>query len=166
MTDSKSWDCNVVNNEMISFEEVGMESVGDWVWVERKVGKEPRNVVSHCVWFGETSKSLVASDDMRKRMDWARWRGGRRGRRVREVGVVWRFGWRVGGGCGWGICEVNFGGVVVCCKEGELGFGRPSLAGDWTIWCGTFCSILVFVCESDLARNKRRQREDITRRRL
>lgn len=135
-----------MKREMISLVVVGMESVGDWVWVERNVGKEPRNVVSHWVWFGETWKSFVARDDIRKRMAWALWRGGRRGRRVREVGVVWRFGWRLGG-CGCGICELNFGGAGGC-REGELGFGRPSLAGDCMIWCGTFCSIFQFLYES------------------
>lgn len=109
-----------------------MESVGAWVWVERNVGNEPRNEVSHWVWFGETSKSFVVRDDILKRIDWALCSGGRRGRRVREVGVVCRFGWRLGG-CDCGICEVNFGGAGVC-KDGELGFGRPSLAGDCIIW--------------------------------
>lgn len=77
---------------MISLVLEGGESNGvggnDWIWEERKEGRDPRKEDSQWGRLGETSKSLEAKDAIWMRRDWARDRGGRRGRSVEEVVVV------------------------------------------------------------------------------
>ena len=110
----------------ISLVEEGEESSGVWDWEERKVGRVPRKAVSQRERLGECSKSLEAREAIWIRRDWALGSGGRRERRVEDEGLEDE--------CG--ACEAgpNFGGLGFG-TEGELGFVRPSLAGDCTIWC-------------------------------
>jgi len=87
---------------------------------------DPRKAVTQRDRLGETSKSLEVKEAIWRRSAWALGRGGRSDRRAEE-GVDELRSW----GC-WVCVGGSFGGVGFGI-EGELGFARPSLAGDCTI---------------------------------
>lgn len=130
-----------MNKERTSLVEVGVDSSGGggvvWICEERKEGRDPRKADTQTVRFGETSKSLEAKEAIWRRRDCALGSGGRRESSADEVVVAERLVELgccccCGGGWGWGWEEGYFGGVGFC-REGELGFVKPSLAGDCTI---------------------------------